>query len=693
MATPNPPQILTTPASNGTPHRNDYPPSATSSPATLRSAASLSSPQPSQQLNPPSDLGAQPCRSEPTPHPFEAAVAERNSLSAQNTQLWKLIEKQRSGYNHIMKELERMRGERDLYCGRCQHLGENMDMRLRAHCTREKAEGKDSSALRSASSHSQLRPSESAAGAASSKGGMLDPWAHLTRTSSDESPARPRQLSSSRSFDPAQNPRTPERKGSTGTLQYPRSDSPAMLFSSSTQYLSASQVSSSSQSSAPNAVPTPSPLSQSTSDRGSDTNTRRSPQLTQSPMEDSFQQQQQKTSVPARSDSPSVSSTPVLSPSTATRPTRTDSNDGADPVLGTQPERTENPAINGRGHAVLPNDGSARGMTTSQPNGHSASHPRPPPISPPPPHPVVITVNGEANLSVRVHTLSQDSQISQLEEAKWYYASMVSPAVSPAMKFSFASGPSSPLKQETAQAGSGLGSRTGTPEEGSSAPGPNGTVLSSNGSLTQTQTQTQVRGRGWTNGCVAGSHRAGSVTTTESGAEFLNMDNEDSATPAAPAGRQLAADDLPLPPAASTHADAGASVQAHPGWASAPPPLLAEDLPYTEVVVATSIRPNDRGKEVLSFIISVDPGRGKDAWKIEKLYSDVLGLDTHVRAAVGRSAAKRLTSLPEGRLWRNYAPAKVYQRKAALEAYLRSLITLPVKNKDKVVAFFTSDIV
>ncbi|KAI0641875.1 hypothetical protein C8Q79DRAFT_259537 [Trametes meyenii] len=851
MATPNPPKILTTPVPNGTPHRthrNDYPPSATSSPATLRSAASFSSPQPSQQPNPASGLGSNPAvPNQPlavdgllavhagAPNPplaaLEAAVAERNSLSAQNTQLWKLIEKQRSGYNHIMKELERMRGERDLYRGRCQQLGENTDALLRAHRAREKAEGKDS-ALRSASSHSQLRPSESAAGAGSSRGGMLDPRAHLARTSSDESPVRPPQLSSSRSFDPGQNPRTPERKGSTGTLQYPRSDSPAMSFSSSTQYLSASQASSSSQSLVPNAVPAPSPLSQSTSDRGSDTTTRRSPQLTQSPTEDGFQQQQQQASVPARSDSLSVSSPPAPSPSTATRPTRTDSNDGVDPVLGSwkpegpprsapqppppqssvvltpaSPERTKNPATNGRGHAVPPSDGSARGTTTSLPNGHSGSHPRPPPISPPPPHPVAITVNGEGNLSVRAHALSRDSQISLPEEAKRYYASMASPAVSPAAtKFSFPSAPSSPLKQETSQSGSGSESRTGTPESGSGARGPNGTVAAGvglgqpnegaggNGSQpTQTQTPTPAGaggGRGRTDGRVPGSHRAGSITTTESGAEFLDMDDEDSAydsanapssgsanvpsfddpaapngddpehtknAPAAPAARQqLAADDFPLPPASSAHANASAPVpyaqpqpagtpsrhhansldardsrpslstsDSHanqaPSLASSqtlvadqPPPspfplplpqgpprmgfralpLLAEDLPYTEVVVSTSsIRPNDRGKEVLSFIISVDPGRGKDPWKVEKLYSDVLGLDTRVRAAVGRSAAKKLASLPEGRLWRDHAPAKVDQRKVALEAYLRSLITLPVKNKDEVVAFFTSDIV
>lgn len=46
---------------------------------------------------------------------LDQAVADRNVLSGQNTQLWKLIEKQRAGYNQILKELERIRGERDSY--------------------------------------------------------------------------------------------------------------------------------------------------------------------------------------------------------------------------------------------------------------------------------------------------------------------------------------------------------------------------------------------------------------------------------------------------------------------------------------------------------------------------------------------------------------------------------------------------
>ena len=106
-------------------------------------------------------------------------------------------------------------------------------------------------------------------------------------------------------------------------------------------------------------------------------------------------------------------------------------------------------------------------------------------------------------------------------------------------------------------------------------------------------------------------------------------------------------------------------------------PLLSEDLPYTDVVVAnSSIRPNDRGKEVLSFTIAVDPGRGKDGWKVEKLYSDVLNLDGRIRAAVGRSASKKLAALPEGRLWRDHAPAKVDQRKVCGRSRVLSISSL-----------------
>ncbi|KAG6868789.1 hypothetical protein C0993_010419 [Termitomyces sp. T159_Od127] len=123
-------------------------------------------------------------------------------------------------------------------------------------------------------------------------------------------------------------------------------------------------------------------------------------------------------------------------------------------------------------------------------------------------------------------------------------------------------------------------------------------------------------------------------------------------------------------------------------------PLLPTDLPHTIITVSHSfVRPNDRGKEVLSFVVFVDPGSGKEGWKVEKMYSDVLGLDQRVRGAVGKGLGKKIVSLPEGKLWKDHAPAKVDQRKAVLENYLQTLIRLPARAHDEVIAFFTSDIV
>ncbi|OSX64174.1 hypothetical protein POSPLADRAFT_1078639, partial [Postia placenta MAD-698-R-SB12] len=70
---------------------------------------------------------------DPTKAALDFTVAERNTLSTQNLQLWKLIEKQRSGYGQLMKELERVRGERDLYRNKLQGMGENTDALLRSH--------------------------------------------------------------------------------------------------------------------------------------------------------------------------------------------------------------------------------------------------------------------------------------------------------------------------------------------------------------------------------------------------------------------------------------------------------------------------------------------------------------------------------------------------------------------------------
>ncbi|PIL25041.1 transporter [Ganoderma sinense ZZ0214-1] len=833
MATPNPPRIMTT----STPvrdrsYRTDLASSASNSPASMRPAASFSTPTPSNGSGPPNANPAVPTTQPLTVEgllanngnsisaALDAAVNERNALSAQNTQLWKLIEKQRSGYNHLMKEVERIRGERDLYRNRLQTIGENTDALLRAHRAKEKVDVRDGP-LRPFASQSQLKPSESNPSTSTPRSTPVanDPRVHMIRTHSEELPARTQQLSTSRSFDPLQpsssNVRsTPERKGSSGTLNsVPRSESPVQRDPSH-NYLSASQ--------APSVSHAPSPLSISSVGLAAEVQAtpRKSPPLSQSPTEDALPSAL--TAIPARSDSLSVSSTPTPSPS-MTRPAKSISpSELADPVLGAWQPPQGTPRSAGQPpqpqvqlstpatpestvstpRAQVPE--SSRSLNDSAPNGRS-SPPRPSPISnsTSQQQPVTITLNGESRLNARLVGASRDSQISLPEEARRYYATMSSPAGSPGSKLTFSSSnPNSPLRQEdVVQDSSAHSGSNGVAALNGTASRFVGLGIPDSAELPTRTLSAEARGR--PNGHVpgAGSQRAASV---EDGAEFLDMDDEDSAydfgvngvsNGSSEGGQHVsyplydeteetlaahkrgktknarppgpAVEDFPLPPGTTsvsppprpqerdTSPPASIpAVQVHMGTPSRqgsvaesvtlaresrpsmqstsdsaayqlslassqtlvqdqPPPspfplplpanpptmsfralpLLSEDLPYTDVVVAnSSIRPNDRGKEVLSFTIAVEPGRGKDGWKVEKLYSDVLSLDGRVRAAVGRTASKKLAALPEGRLWRDHAPAKVDQRKAALETYLRSLVALPVKNKDEIIAFFTSDI-
>ncbi|KAG9083902.1 hypothetical protein FS749_005646 [Ceratobasidium sp. UAMH 11750] len=126
------------------------------------------------------------------------------------------------------------------------------------------------------------------------------------------------------------------------------------------------------------------------------------------------------------------------------------------------------------------------------------------------------------------------------------------------------------------------------------------------------------------------------------------------------------------------------------------PRLTPFDMTTAAITVPMShIRANERGKEVLSFVIEIalDPGAGREGWKIEKLYSDVLALDVKVRQLLGRSALKRIAPLPDAKLFKDNAPSKVDQRKAMLQAYLRTVLQAPWKNAVDVTAFFTSDVI
>ncbi|CAE6458876.1 unnamed protein product [Rhizoctonia solani] len=126
-----------------------------------------------------------------------------------------------------------------------------------------------------------------------------------------------------------------------------------------------------------------------------------------------------------------------------------------------------------------------------------------------------------------------------------------------------------------------------------------------------------------------------------------------------------------------------------------PPRLTPFDMGTAIITVPLShIRANERGKEVLSFVIEIalDPMSEREGWKIEKLYSDVLALDVKVRQTLSRSALKKIAPLPDAKLFKDNAPAKVDQRKMMLQAYLSTVLAAPWKNPADVTPFFTSDL-
>ena len=101
---------------------------------------------------------------------LDQALSERNIFSTQNTQLWKLIEKQRSGYSQVLKEFERMRAERDTYKARLQAAGLSVELTKKDNKPRP------------------LKPSVSnAAMSTTSENGSLDPRAPMVRHMSDTS--------------------------------------------------------------------------------------------------------------------------------------------------------------------------------------------------------------------------------------------------------------------------------------------------------------------------------------------------------------------------------------------------------------------------------------------------------------------------------------------------------------------------
>nr|CAG8558736.1 105_t:CDS:10 [Entrophospora candida] len=122
----------------------------------------------------------------------------------------------------------------------------------------------------------------------------------------------------------------------------------------------------------------------------------------------------------------------------------------------------------------------------------------------------------------------------------------------------------------------------------------------------------------------------------------------------------------------------------------------------TVKVIGSNKKINDKGKEVLAFVIVVGKskvvdavvvGMEKELWRIEKLYSDFLGLDSKLKQKQLKSVANKIGKLPDKTLFHNNSPSKADQRKLALEHYLLHAISLNLNDSKDLYEFLSSDVV
>ncbi|CAI2179988.1 13156_t:CDS:2, partial [Funneliformis geosporum] len=119
-------------------------------------------------------------------------------------------------------------------------------------------------------------------------------------------------------------------------------------------------------------------------------------------------------------------------------------------------------------------------------------------------------------------------------------------------------------------------------------------------------------------------------------------------------------------------------------------------------IIGSNKKNNDKGKEVLAFVISVGHARVQDGtivglekelWRVEKLYSDFLSLDSKLKLRQNKSTINKIGKLPDKNLFYNNAPSKVDQRKIALEQYLQHVISLPLKDSKDLCEFLSSNVI
>ncbi|KAG0052722.1 hypothetical protein BGZ83_002191 [Gryganskiella cystojenkinii] len=110
-------------------------------------------------------------------------------------------------------------------------------------------------------------------------------------------------------------------------------------------------------------------------------------------------------------------------------------------------------------------------------------------------------------------------------------------------------------------------------------------------------------------------------------------------------------------------------------------------------VAGSNIKTNDKGKELLTFLVSIRQENGNEMWRVEKQYVDFVNLDSKLRITQSRNIINSLPRLPDKGLFSNHAPSKVDARKLALEQYLQQLTSLRIKDTRDLCEFLSTNVV
>ncbi|KAK3819762.1 MAG: hypothetical protein J3Q66DRAFT_281282 [Benniella sp.] len=135
--------------------------------------------------------------------------------------------------------------------------------------------------------------------------------------------------------------------------------------------------------------------------------------------------------------------------------------------------------------------------------------------------------------------------------------------------------------------------------------------------------------------------------------------------------------------------------------------MFADNLEFVSIlVVGSNISTNDRGREQLTFLISIGQQvQGEDdetmyshkeddeIWRVEKQYVDFVNLDSKLRITQSRNVVNALPKLPDKSLFSTHAPSKVDARKVALEQYLQQVTSLRIKDTRDICEFLSTNVI